>query len=118
MDRAFTLDGVGTVVTGTVHAGRVAVGDELQLVPGTARARVRSLHAQNQAVTQAQAGQRTAVALVGLGKDQVTRGQWLVAPAVALQTSRLDVQLTLWQGESRGLCAAARRCTCTAGRPT
>ena len=57
IDRAFTLDGVGTVVTGTVHAGRVKVGDEVALTPSARglRARVRSLHAQNRAVTQARA---------------------------------------------------------------
>src|SRR5687768_3987010 len=59
IDRAFTLDGVGTVVTGTIHAGRVNVGDELELCPSKSgqRARVRSLHAQNRAVTQARAGE-------------------------------------------------------------
>lgn len=103
VDRAFTLDGVGTVVTGTVHAGQVAVGEELQLVPGTLRARVRSLHAQNQAVQQARAGQRSAVALAGVAKDQVPRGAWWVHPAAAVQGTRLDVQLTLWQGEARAL---------------
>jgi selenocysteine-specific elongation factor len=103
VDRAFTLDGVGTVVTGTVHAGRVAVGDELQLVPGTQRARVRSLHAQNRPVPTATAGQRGAVALAGVAKDQIHRGQWLVAPAAALQTTRFDASLTLWQGEAKAL---------------
>ncbi len=103
VDRVFTLDGVGTVVTGTVHAGQVTVGDELQLVPGPRRARVRSLHAQNRAVQQAGAGQRCAVALAGLAKDEVDRGQWLVAPAAALQTQRLDVRLTLWHDEARAL---------------
>jgi selenocysteine-specific elongation factor len=103
VDRAFTLDGVGTVVTGTAHAGRVAVGDELQLVPGASRARVRSLHAQNRAARQAAVGQRCAVALAGLPKDQVSRGQWLVSPDAALQTQRLDVALTLWQAETRAL---------------
>lgn len=105
IDRAFTLDGVGTVVTGTAHAGRVAVGDELQLVPAaqTTRARVRSLHAQNRVVNQAEAGQRAALALAGLAKDSVARGQWLVAPEVALATDRIDVRLTLWHGESKPL---------------
>jgi selenocysteine-specific elongation factor len=71
IDRAFTLDGVGTVVTGTVHAGSVAIGDDLRIVPSVrdARVRVRSLHAQNRAVTEASAGQRCAVALVGVSKE-------------------------------------------------
>jgi selenocysteine-specific elongation factor len=105
IDRAFTLDGVGTVVTGTVHAGRVAVGDELLIVPGAKplQGRVRSLHAQNQAVAQARAGQRCAVALAGPAKDDIQRGQWLVAPAVALSTDRLDARLAVWGGEARAL---------------
>jgi selenocysteine-specific elongation factor len=103
VDRVFALDGAGTVVTGSIHAGSVSVGDELQLVPGTQRARVRSLHAQNRAVLQAGAGQRCAVALVGLAREQVARGQWLTVPALALSTDRLDVELTLWHA---GACAS------------
>jgi selenocysteine-specific elongation factor len=103
VDRAFTLGGVGTVVTGTVHAGTVSVGDTLRLVPGDREARVRSLHAQNQAVTQAGAGQRCAVALAGLAKDEVSRGQWLVSPTAALATDRLDAELMLWHDETKPL---------------
>ncbi len=103
IDRAFTLDGVGTVVTGTVHAGQVAVGQELRLVPGPLLARVRSVHAQNRVVEQAHAGQRCALALAGVEKAAVARGQWLVAPPVAMQTQRLDARLVLWQAESRPL---------------
>ena len=103
IDRVFTLDGVGTVATGTVHAGTVRVGDTLRLVPGEREIRVRSLHAQNQAVTQSVAGQRCAVALAGVAKDEVSRGQWLVSPAAALATDRVDVALTLWHAETRPL---------------
>lgn len=107
IDRAFSLRGVGTVVTGTIHSGRVALNDELALVPGSRatpqRLRVRSLHAQDQAVTSAHAGQRCAVALAGVELAQVQRGQWLVAPPVALQTARLDTRLTLWRGAAQAL---------------
>jgi len=103
VDRAFTLDGVGTVVTGSVHAGRVQVGDELALVPGERVLRVRSVHADNRAVAGAQAGQRCALALAGIAKDEIARGQWLVAPPAALASDRLDATLTLWQGEARAL---------------
>ena len=107
VDRAFTLDGVGTVVTGTVHAGRVNVGDELQLVPGDRRARVRSLHAQNRSVNTAHAGQRCAVALAGVDKQEIERGQWLCEPAMAMTTERVDVQLSLWHGETKPLRSGA-----------
>jgi len=103
IDRAFTLAGVGTVVTGTVHAGTVAAGDELRLVPGATRVRVRSLHAQNQAVDRAGAGQRCALALAGIAKGEIERGQWLVAPTAALTTERFDATLTLWPAEAKAL---------------
>jgi selenocysteine-specific elongation factor len=105
VDRAFTLPGTGTVVTGTVHAGRVRTGDLLALMPGPAGRplRVRSVHAQNQAVEEARAGQRCALALVGVAKEDIARGQWLVAPAAALATGRLDATLTLWQHEDKAL---------------
>jgi len=105
IDRAFTLDGVGTVVTGTIHAGAVRVGDELALTPSpqAVRVRVRSLHAQNRAVEHAVAGQRCAVALSGVAKDAFERGQWLTTPQVALAGDRIDVQLTLWHAETQAL---------------
>ncbi|QPF74789.1 selenocysteine-specific translation elongation factor [Roseateles sp. DAIF2] len=106
VDRAFSLDGVGTVATGTVHAGAVALGAELALAPDASRgrrARVRSLHAQNRAVPRASAGQRCALNLVGLARDEIERGQWLCEPAVALATERLDARLTLWPGEAKAL---------------
>ncbi len=103
IDRAFALDGVGTIVTGTVHAGRVAIGDALRLVPGAKTARVRGLHAQNRPVATAAAGERCAVWVAGLGRDEIERGQWLVAPEVAVQTQRLDAILTLWHEEAKPL---------------
>jgi selenocysteine-specific elongation factor len=106
VDRAFTLDGVGTVVTGTLHAGEIAVGDELQL--SGRRARVRSLHAQNRTVERAHAGQRCAVALAGIAKDEAPRGAWLTAPHAALATDRFDARLQLWPGEARPLRSGAR----------
>lgn len=111
VDRAFTLQGTGTVATGTVHAGSVRVGDELALSPvpnGTPlAARVRSLHAQNLSVERAHAGQRCAVALAGLPRDVVSRGQWLTHPGLALTSLRLDATLTLWPGEALPLRSGA-----------
>ncbi|WP_377156621.1 selenocysteine-specific translation elongation factor [Roseateles sp. UC29_93] len=108
VDRVFSLPGVGTVCTGTAHAGEVAVGDELLLLPpapgqSPRRGRVRSLHAQNEPAERASAGQRVAIGLAGLEKDEVERGQWLAAPEVAQWTDRLDARLRLWSGEARAL---------------
>ena len=103
VDRAFTLPGVGTVVTGSVVAGAVHIGDELLLMPGERKVRVRGIHAQNEQAESAQAGQRCALALAGVAKDEVHRGQWVCAPGIALSTERVDVQLTLWPDESHAL---------------
>ncbi|MDE2367551.1 MAG: selenocysteine-specific translation elongation factor [Burkholderiales bacterium] len=103
IDRVFTLDGVGTIAAGTVHAGSVHLGAELRLVPGTHTVRVRSIHAQNRRVTVAHAGQRCALALAGVDRSEVERGQWLVAPFVARAADRIDLRLTLWQGETTAL---------------
>ena len=108
IDRSFTLDGTGTVVTGTIHHGSVRVGDTLMLVPSMQATRVRSLHAQNQPVQQAHAGQRCAIALAGVDKDAIHRGDWVVDPAVALTTDRFDARLTLWKDEARPLRSGAR----------
>jgi selenocysteine-specific elongation factor len=64
-------------------------------------ARVRSIHAQNLPVGEAQAGQRCALGLVGIARDEISRGQWLVAPTAALATQRLDADLTVWHAEAR-----------------
>ena len=93
IDRCFTLSGAGTVVTGTAFAGQVQVGDTLTLSPGGTNVRVRSLRVHDAPATHGQAGQRIALALAGVEKHQVTRGQWLVAPALALPVRRFDAQI-------------------------
>ena len=106
IDRVFVVEGAGTVVTGTVHAGQVRAGDELVGVPGgglTLRARVRSVHAQNRAVLSAHAGERCALGLAGVNRESLRRGQWLVAPPIALSTRRIDTTLRLWKEEPRAL---------------
>ncbi len=93
VDRAFTLQGIGTVVTGTVHAGCACVGDDVVVLPGARRTRVRSLHAQNRASDQAVAGERCALNLAGIARDDVARGAWIVAPSLAIETGRFDAQV-------------------------
>jgi selenocysteine-specific elongation factor len=95
VDRVFTLSGQGTIVTGTALAGSVRVGDLLQLAPGGQQVRVRSIHAQNRAAETGRAGQRLALNLSGAGKDDIARGSWVVAPALAECSERIDVELTL-----------------------
>ncbi|MDA8260603.1 MAG: selenocysteine-specific translation elongation factor [Betaproteobacteria bacterium] len=95
VDRSFTLKGAGTIVTGTVFAGRVEVGDELVATPSGKPVRVRSLHVMNRPAQAGQAGQRCALNLAGVGKDEIARGDWIVAPRLHAPTARFDVRLTL-----------------------
>jgi selenocysteine-specific elongation factor len=103
VDRAFTLAGVGTVVTGTAFSGEVRVGDELRIAPGDRAVRVRGIHAQNRQAELAQAGQRCALALAGVARDEVYRGEWICTPSIALATDRIDIELSLWPGEAKAL---------------
>ena len=103
VDRAFNLAGIGTVVTGTAVAGRVAVGDRLLLSPRGLPVRVRGIHAQNRQANEGAAGQRLALALAGVERDDVRRGDWVLAEPLHAPTQRLDVRLQLLAGEARPL---------------
>jgi selenocysteine-specific elongation factor len=95
IDRVFTLAGQGTIVTGTVFAGRVSAGDALWLAPAGKAVRVRSVHAQNRPAQTGRAGERCALNLAGIGKDEIARGDWMVDPRLAASSPRLDVELAL-----------------------
>ncbi|EPU1042679.1 selenocysteine-specific translation elongation factor [Raoultella ornithinolytica] len=104
IDRAFTVKGAGLVVTGTALSGEVNVGDTLWLTGVDKPMRVRGLHAQNQAVGQAWAGQRIALNIVGdAQKEALNRGDWLlsVRPPEASERVIVELQchtpLTQWQ---------------------
>jgi selenocysteine-specific elongation factor len=95
IDRVFTIKGHGTVVTGTLISGAVKKEDEVEVFPAGKRARVRSVQVHGAAADAALAGQRTALNLAGVEKDDLTRGMVLAAPGVFRATQRLDVSLSL-----------------------
>ena len=104
VDRAFTLKGFGTVVTGTVLSGTVAEGDALALVPPSAAVgelRARTVQVHGKGAPRASAGQRTAVNLPGVEAQAISRGQVLAHPGVVPPTSILDVELSLLEGSPR-----------------
>jgi selenocysteine-specific elongation factor len=91
LDRAFTVKGAGTVVTGTLTAGTIAVGDELLL--GLSRVKVRGLQALGRARDRVPAAARVAVNLRGTARDDVRRGDVLLTPGVWLPTVEVDIRL-------------------------
>src|SRR6516164_10271726 len=95
IDRAFTLPGLGLVVTGTVAAGRVAVGERLVISPSGTSARVRGLHAHNRPVETAAAGERCAINVAGSFPEgrEPRRGDWIVAAERHAPVTRLDLSL-------------------------
>jgi selenocysteine-specific elongation factor len=93
VDRVFTVEGFGTVVTGTLWRGRIAVGDTVAVEPGAQSARVRSVQVHGESVPAAMAGQRSAVALHGLSRQDLARGDWVLAPGSLEPSSLLTVRL-------------------------
>jgi selenocysteine-specific elongation factor len=95
IDRVFTLAGQGTIVTGTVLSGRVAVGDTMLLMPKNQPVRVRSIHAQNRPAETGRAGERCALNLAGIEKSAIERGDCVVDPRLSQASERIDATLTL-----------------------
>ena len=95
IDRAFSMKGFGTVVTGTLVSGALRTEGEAELYPLRKRARVRGLHSGNKSVAEAVAGQRTAVNVAGVEREEIQRGMVLAPPGVFEPTARLDARVTL-----------------------
>jgi len=95
IDRVFSIEGIGTVVTGTLWSGTIRAGDALEVLPPGRGVRVRRVEVHDAEVEVAAAGQRTAVAVHGAGREELARGQWLAASGRYRATSALDVRLTM-----------------------
>ncbi|MGR6913108.1 selenocysteine-specific translation elongation factor [[Actinomadura] parvosata] len=93
VDRSFTIKGSGTVVTGTLPAGRVRVGDELLLAPGGDRVRIRGLQSLKEKVDSVAGVARVAINLRGVDKSAVSRGMALLTPERWTVTDQIDVRL-------------------------
>jgi selenocysteine-specific elongation factor len=95
IDRAFTLTGFGTVVTGTLVDGVFAVGDEIEISPTAQRARVRGIQTHKRALDSASPGSRVALNLTGVEKDELERGMVVARPGalvpVSVLSARVDV---------------------------
>jgi selenocysteine-specific elongation factor len=98
IDRSFAVKGFGSVVTGTLFSGHVAVGEEVELLPSGKLLRVRGLQTGGKSVERAEAGQRTAVNLAGIEHTAIQRGMVLTSRGRLRTTQRADVRLELLPG--------------------
>jgi selenocysteine-specific elongation factor len=94
LDRVFTITGAGTVVTGTLTGGPVAVGEEVELVPAGIRARIRSLQTHHRDVEVARPVSRVAANLTGVERNRLARGDVLTRPGLWRATSVLEARIT------------------------
>ena len=102
VDRAFTLKGIGTVVTGTLWSGSIGAGTELLAEPQHLPVRVRTVQVHETAVENAHAGQRVALGVPSVRPDQVSRGTVLVEPGAYPVSYRLDVALEEFEPITHG----------------
>ena len=103
VDRVFSVEGFGTVVTGTLLEGTVAPGDTLMLYPGERGVKVRGLQVHGQTVTEARAGQRVAVNLSGVKRESISRGDTLASLDSMRPTMLAYGQMVLLPGCKHGL---------------
>ena len=101
VDRVFTMQGFGTVVTGTLMDGSVRVGDDILIYPEAAKAKVRGIQTYGKDTDTASAGQRTAINLSGVSKDDIDRGDIAAYPGAVTVTSMIDTELTIFSSTDR-----------------
>lgn len=108
IDRVFALPGAGTVVTGSTWTGKVSAGDNVRLLPLNREVRVRSIQVHSQDAVQAGPGRRTALALVGVDKEELERGHVAVTGSGWAATNTLDVSLELLPNVKKPLAIRTR----------
>jgi selenocysteine-specific elongation factor len=91
VDRVFTLSGFGTVVTGTLVGGSLSLGDQVEIIPGGKKARVRGLQTHKRKLDTAYPGSRVAINLTGIDRDALQRGQVIAKPGKISDTILIDV---------------------------
>ena len=108
IDRAFSMKGFGAVVTGTLISGTIKEGEDLELLPPAIKVRVRGLQVHGTSVSEAQAGQRTAVNLGGVDTAQIERGMVLAPPGRVRPTQIIDAWIDVLPDAPRGVRSRAR----------
>ncbi|MEE4253205.1 MAG: selenocysteine-specific translation elongation factor [Desulfuromusa sp.] len=103
VDRCFSISGFGTVVTGTLNSGQIKTGDTLEILPAAILARVREAQVHDKPAPAVFAGQRVALNLSGVNREQVPRGSVIGTPGLFRASQRIDVSLQLLKEAPRAL---------------
>jgi selenocysteine-specific elongation factor len=103
IDRAFTIAGHGTVVTGSVSSGRARVGDQMMIQPGNVEVRIRGLQNHDRLTDVVVRGQRAAINLAGIHRDDVTRGHELFSPGYLIPSRLVTVRISMLDHAARAL---------------
>ncbi len=93
VDRVFTIRGLGTIITGTCISGHIRIGEEIEIYPDHRRARVKNIQAYHENVDEASAGQRVALNLQGIERNEIERGTIIGRPDTLMLSSRMDATL-------------------------
>ena len=93
VDRVFSMKGFGTVITGTLLAGKISIGDEVEILPGKIAAKIRGIQVHNELAQAVTAGHRTALNFQGLEKTVLGRGNVITGPGTIVDTRRIDAWL-------------------------
>ena len=101
IDRCFSISGFGTIITGTLISGSIKKDDELELYPTNKRAKIRSIQVHGKDVKECFAGQRSAINISNLRKDEIKRGYVLAPPNSLENTMMLDVKLNILESSNR-----------------
>ncbi|MHB1342298.1 MAG: selenocysteine-specific translation elongation factor [Coriobacteriia bacterium] len=108
VDRVFTIAGAGTVVTGTLWSGSAAKDDAVEVYPGGKRGRIRSVQMHSAQVNRANAGNRVALNIAGLERDEIDRGDIIAEPGSLTVTDRIDAYVTYLASEEKPFESGAR----------
>lgn len=103
IDRVFTMEGFGTVVTGTLVEGMCEAGQEVMVYPQERLLKIRGVQSHGQKEEKASAGQRTAINLAGIKKEELSRGEVLAYPGSLVNSTMVDATLRLFDSTQRKL---------------
>ena len=101
VDRVFTMQGFGTIVTGTLMDGNVRIGDDVMIYPEGTKVKVRGIQTYGKETDIAVAGQRTAINLTGVSKEDIDRGDIVAYPDAVTVTSIIDAELSIFSSADR-----------------